>query len=130
MNWLTVVKTWIWNLIRMMFSFLKKDNKTIDNKEHIKSVVESLGQFKGKTYQIAFRKDLSDYVYKQPKEYKQRAKRIVEMVFAENTPDTTGGAIWFENVEKYGQPSWVKFGRAIRTCKIGEHTFWREKKVK
>ena len=45
----------------MMLSFLKKDNKTIDNKEHIKSVVESLGQFKGKTYQIAFRKDLSDY---------------------------------------------------------------------
>jgi len=67
------------------------------------------------------RKDLSDYVYKQPKEYKQRAKRIVEMVFAENTPDTTGGAIYFENTQKYGKPKFCH----RKTVKIGEHTFFR-----
>jgi len=39
--------------------------------------------------------------------------------------DITKGATLFENIERFGKPSW--YNKVIKTCKIGRHTFFKEK---
>ena len=71
------------------------------------------------------RKDLDKFVWKQGKRYKIMAKRIVEDIFIKNSKDITNGATHYEAIEKYGKPYWTK--NMIKTCKIGIHTFYKEK---
>ncbi len=67
------------------------------------------------------RKDLVSFVSKQGKKYEVMAKEIIKKVFEEKGADTTYGAIYFENVEKYGKPKWCK----AKTVKIKNHTFYK-----
>ena len=46
-------------------------------------------------------------------------------MFIENAPDITRNSTHYENVDKYGYPSWTK--TMVKTIKIGSHTFFREK---
>ena len=72
------------------------------------------------------RKDLDSFVKKEGVRREKEAKDIVRQVFEENTQDVTGGAIYFECIERYGKPSFIR--NTIRTTKIGEHTFFKDKK--
>lgn len=47
---------------------------------------------------------------------------IVDKVYSGKQPDVTGGAVYFENVEKYGKPRWYNGKTAKR---FGKHTFWK-----
>ncbi len=67
------------------------------------------------------RKDLIQFVSKQGKKYEVMAKKIIRIVFEEKGEDTTGGAIYFENIEKYGRPKWC----VNKTVKIRSHTFYK-----
>ncbi len=67
------------------------------------------------------RKDLIQFVSNQGKKYEVMAKRIIKEVFEEKGEDTTGGAIYFENIEKYGRPKWC----INKTVKIKDHTFYK-----
>lgn len=71
------------------------------------------------------RKDLDRFVEKQGKKYQEMAQRIIIAVFKENGPDITKEATHYENVEKFGMPSWAK--KMQITAKIGHHTFFKEK---
>lgn len=67
------------------------------------------------------RKDLVSFVSRQGKKYEVMAKQIIKKVFEEKGEDTTNGAIYFENIEKYGKPKWCK----VMTVKIKHHTFFK-----
>ena len=71
------------------------------------------------------RRDLDKFVKKQGKKYEEMAKEIIWEVFEKNGPDITNGATHYENVEKFGLPSWAKEMRT--TVKIGNHTFFVKK---
>jgi hypothetical protein len=71
------------------------------------------------------RKDLESFVAKQGKKYEIMAKQIIEEVFEKNGKDITNGATHYENIERFGIPYWAKEMEV--TCKIGNHTFYREK---
>lgn len=70
------------------------------------------------------RKDLNRFVLRQGKKQEQWAKEIVERVFFKNSPDITGGATHYENIQAFGSPKWAKKMKV--TCKIGRHTFMKE----
>ena len=53
------------------------------------------------------------------------AKEVIQEVFIENGIDITFGATHFENIEEFGIPYW--YYDMNKTCKIGNHTFFREK---
>lgn len=72
------------------------------------------------------RKDLDAFVNRQPKKYHAIAKQIIKQVFEDSSPDITGGGTHYEAVEKYGLPRWAR--GMIRTAKIGEHTFYKDKR--
>jgi spore germination cell wall hydrolase CwlJ-like protein len=72
----------------------------------------------------AKRKDLDRFVARQPQYVRDNAREIVTRVFLESAPDTTFGALHFENIEAFGVPYWAK--NCIITTKIGNHTFYRE----
>jgi spore germination cell wall hydrolase CwlJ-like protein len=67
------------------------------------------------------RNDLQEFVDRQPREIRKQAQVIIRKVFLDDGEDTTGGAIYFENVERYGRPYFCK----RRTVKIGRHTFYK-----
>lgn len=67
------------------------------------------------------RKDLISFVTRQGKKYELMAKKIIKEVFEEKGVDTTGGAIYFENIKRYGKPKWCK----VMTVKIKNHTFYK-----
>ena len=69
------------------------------------------------------RPDLDTFVNKEPEKYHIMAKEIVKKVFEENGKDITNGATHYENIEKYGMPSWAKGMKVV--AKIGEHTFFK-----
>lgn len=71
------------------------------------------------------RPDLDKFVKKQGKKYEEMAKKIIREVFEGNGPDITRGATHYENVEKFGLPSWAK--NMEITAKIGNHTFFAKK---
>ena len=71
------------------------------------------------------RRDLDKFVKKQGEKYKEMAKKIIREVFEEDAPDITNRATHYENVEKFGLPSWAK--KMKITAKIGRHTFFAEK---
>ena len=52
----------------------------------------------------------------------EQCKRIAKSVIMDSALDITGGADHYLN-EKYANPSW-KY-KMIKTCKIGNHTFYR-----
>ncbi len=72
------------------------------------------------------RKDLEEFCQRQGNRYITMAKDISHKIFVEGAPDTTGGATHYEAVEIYGEPYWTK-GMTV-TAKIGEHTFYKERK--
>lgn len=80
------------------------------------------------------RKDLDSFVEtnasyvrsKYKKDIISWAKKAVYEVFYNNTPDITGGADHYEDVEKYGEPYWAK--DMVITKKIGGRTFYRSKR--
>lgn len=67
------------------------------------------------------RRGLDKFVAKHSAKHIARAKRAVYRVFEEGSPDITGGAIYFENIEYFGKPKWCKH----KTVKIGHHTFYK-----
>ncbi len=67
------------------------------------------------------RKDLISFVNRQGKKYELMAKEIIKKVFQEKGDDVTYGAIYFENVKKYGKPEWCK----VMTVKIKNHAFYK-----
>jgi hypothetical protein len=71
------------------------------------------------------RKDLNVFVERQGRKYELMAKDIIRQVFEENAQDVTRGATHYENIERYGLPKWAK--GMVRTTKIGEHTYFKEK---
>lgn len=72
------------------------------------------------------RKDLDAFVKRQGVAYELTAKKIIHELFINQSLDVTGGACYYENVGAYGKPSWSK--GMIETCKIGSHTFWKERR--
>lgn len=70
------------------------------------------------------RKDLDEFVAKQPQRLREYARWIVGEVFNGKVKDITGGATHYENVERFGEPYWAK--DMIITVKVGCHTFYRE----
>jgi len=80
-------------------------------------------------YAAAKRKDLVDFVSKQPKNLVNSAGEIIK----NPGDDITGGALHFENLEEYGMPKYAKEeGGIIPLAKIGNHTFFvtlREYKI-
>ena len=73
----------------------------------------------------AKRKDLDDFCKRQGQRYIVQAKAIERAIFEENAQDTTGGATHYEALERYGVPYWARSMQI--TCKIGRHTFFKEK---
>jgi len=71
------------------------------------------------------RKDLDEFVNRQPKRYIRMAKKIVRLVFEEDCPDITNGATHYENIELYGIPWWAVDMK--ETTIIGRHTFMIER---
>lgn len=69
------------------------------------------------------RLDLAKFVAKEGYEREVMAKRIVEAVFEQGGPDTTKGALYFENTKKYGKPQWAA-GKVV-TVKIKNHVFYK-----
>ncbi len=69
------------------------------------------------------RKDLDDFCKRNGSRYILQAKVIARRVFEESTPDSTGGATHFENVERFGIPYWAR--EMTVTAKIGRHTFFK-----
>jgi len=53
------------------------------------------------------------------------AKEVIQEVFIDNRKDITFGATHFENIKQFGIPYW--YYDMNKTCKIGNHTFFREK---
>jgi hypothetical protein len=74
------------------------------------------------------RKNLQGFVRKEGGRNALMAKTIAKKVFKDGAPDITGGAVYFENIERYGMPSWAKTGKVKKTIKIGSHTFFRRVK--
>ena len=70
------------------------------------------------------RKDLNEFVKKQPKYVQLKAKLIVRQVFEYKYQDTTCGAMHFVNVHNCS-PDWIKWMKYCRT--IGSHTFMKER---
>lgn len=73
----------------------------------------------------AKRPDLGSFVKKQGQRYICMAKEIQEKVFDGDGPDITKGATHFENIGRFNVPYWAKEMQI--TCKIGNHTFFKEK---
>jgi len=71
------------------------------------------------------RRALAQWCAKQGIKYEGMAKDIIYKLFILDYPDITGGATHYEAIEKYGKPYWVK--DMVKTIKIGEHTFYKEK---
>lgn len=71
------------------------------------------------------RPDLDKFVKDQGVSITLQAKHICDRVFNRCGYDSTKGATHFENVEKYGMPSWRKDVRM--TVKIGDHTFFKRR---
>ncbi len=71
------------------------------------------------------RKNLDAWRKKQGQELCQTAYSITLKVFELNGEDTTCGATHYENIEAFCMPKWAK--NMIITCKIGNHTFFKEK---
>ena len=71
------------------------------------------------------RKDLDRFIYLQGRQQEIIAKDVVYEVFVEHKEDVTGGATYFENIEEFGIPYW--YYDMNETCKIGNHTFFKEK---
>ena len=59
------------------------------------------------------------------KDIKKWSKLAIREVLVDNKKDITGGATHYENIEIFGIPYWTK--AMIITCKIGKHTFYKEK---
>ena len=68
------------------------------------------------------RKDLVDFVERQPRRVRQEGRRAVEE--ARSGSFTVGGATHFENVRRFGIPWWAKGMK--ETVKVKDHTFWRK----
>ena len=69
------------------------------------------------------RKDLDKFIRKEGKEKERLAKKIVREVFKERCSDITNGAIYFENIEKFNEPDWLR--QRTKTIKLGNHTFYK-----
>ena len=76
------------------------------------------------------RKDLSLFCDRQGREIMRQAREIERRVFQEHGPDITKGATLFENIEKYGFPRTWDRTKIIKTVKILDHTFFREKSLR
>ena len=70
----------------------------------------------------ARRRNLDDFVRRQPLQVRNDAQRIVHKV-RRGTTDTTLGATHYENVEAFGVPWWAEGQDPV--FKIGRHTFWK-----
>ena len=79
------------------------------------------------------RTNLDSFVEKEVKYMKSRygkdiealTKSIIKEVFEQNGKDITKGATHYENIERYGIPYWA--AKMTIVCKIGEHTFYKER---
>lgn len=140
-----VVMTFIMSILILLFCFGTAHAQTVCFPKNLwKGIIaESVGEGRSGMYAVACcvrnrlntglnlglcglkRKDLDAFVNRQPKKYHDIAKQIIKEVFEQNAPDVTCGATHYEAVEKYGLPSWAKV--MIRTVKIGEHTFFKER---
>lgn len=67
------------------------------------------------------RKDLKQFLEREGKEQERKAKAIYKEVFIKKCPDITGGALYFEHIEKYGKQSY----HINKTVKIGNHTYFK-----
>ncbi len=65
----------------------------------------------------------TNYAKTKGKDIEKTTRDIVKLVFVDNCSDVTGGAVYYENIERYGKPRWYN-GKKV-TGKIGQHTFWR-----
>ncbi len=74
----------------------------------------------------AKRKDLSVFCDRQGRHAISQARNIEKRVFEQGAPDSTNGATHFENIEAFGIPYWAP-GMLV-TVKIGDHTFFKERK--
>lgn len=81
-------------------------------------------------FSAARRKDLSLFCDRQGRDIMRQAREIERRVFQEGGPDITKGATLFENIEKYVFPrSWDRL-KVVKTVKISDHTFFREKSLR
>jgi len=71
------------------------------------------------------RKDLDEFVERQGVKYERMAKNIIGEVFKNQGRDITNGATHYEHLEAFGKPYWAD--SMVITCKIKNHTFYREK---
>ena len=69
------------------------------------------------------RRNLRRFVDAQPPKVKLWATEALEKVL-HGDPDTTGGATHYES-DKFPEPAWAR--RMIKTVKIKNHQFWKEK---
>lgn len=74
----------------------------------------------------AKRKDLSVFCDRQGRHIISQARKIEQIVFEQAGVDTTASATHFENIEAFGVPYWAR--EMIETVKIGDHTFFKERK--
>lgn len=81
-------------------------------------------------FSAANRKDLSVFCSRQGREIMRQARDIERRVFQKNGPDITKGATLFENIEKYGFPRTWDRAKIIKTVRIKDHTFFKEKSVR
>jgi len=73
------------------------------------------------------RKDLDEFIEREAGVgASSMAQGIIKAVFEFEGKDITNGSTHYENIEKYGEPYWVK-GMEI-VAKIGCHTFYRGKR--
>lgn len=68
------------------------------------------------------RKDLGAFVKREGEKREKEAREIIAKVFEQGAEDVTQGATHFESV-RYKTPSWAR--GAVKTCRIGEHVFYR-----
>lgn len=96
-------------------------------------------QNRSRLYNMSLEKVVSKQFYGKDTPYakkifnlkKEEILGIVKLLESGQLKDITGGATHFENVERFGMPKYISKNpkRWKVTCKIGHHTFFKEKKI-
>jgi len=70
-----------------------------------------------------YRKDLDEFISRQPAKKVRLVKQIWSEVKQGNRNNPVPGAIYFENVKQWKRPVWCE----VLVAEIGNHSFYREK---
>lgn len=100
-----------------------KDGRYGKNLKEVVNKMSSAIRTKSPQWLKASKGEFNDYEW----QVYQRIKQEVAAAMAEGSQDNTGGAVLFENIDRFGFPkSWDK-SKVQAVAKIGNQTYFRER---